>query len=59
MRADDEAEREMPERDRGPEHDPLLALSGVFESEVTDISDRHDDYIGHSLLGRSGEGDDA
>lgn len=29
--------------------DPLLKLAGVFESDVTDISDRHDEYIGESL----------
>ena len=31
------------------EDDPLLQLAGVFESDVTDVSARHDDYIGQSL----------
>jgi len=26
--------------------DPLLKLAGVFESELSDISERHDEYIG-------------
>jgi len=30
--------------------DPLLRLAGVFESDVTDISERHDDYIGQGLM---------
>jgi hypothetical protein len=29
--------------------DPLLQLAGAFESEVSDISERHDEYIGQSL----------
>lgn len=29
--------------------DPLLQLAGVFESDVTDISERHDEYIGQNL----------
>ncbi|MCB0193610.1 MAG: hypothetical protein KDJ65_16805 [Anaerolineae bacterium] len=29
-----------------PDDDPLLALAGVFEAPVTDISDLHDHYIG-------------
>ena len=29
--------------------DPLLQLAGIFESENTDISARHDDYIGQAL----------
>lgn len=30
--------------------DPLLQLAGAFESELTDISERHDEYIGQSLI---------
>ena len=30
--------------------DPLLALAGTLECEVTDIGERHDDYIGDTLL---------
>ena len=30
--------------------DPLLQLAGAFESNLTDISARHDDYLGQSLL---------
>ena len=30
--------------------DPLLRLAGRFASPVTDVSDRHDAYLGHSLL---------
>ncbi len=29
--------------------DRLLQLAGAFESEVADVSSRHDDYIGQSL----------
>ena len=29
--------------------DPLLQLAGRFASPVTDVSDRHDAYIGQSL----------
>ncbi len=29
--------------------DPLLQLAGVFESDLTDIGERHDEYIGQSL----------
>ena len=32
------------------EHDPLLALAGTLECDVTDISERHDHYIGQALL---------
>lgn len=31
--------------------DPLLALAGAFEAPMTDISERHDDYIGANLKG--------
>jgi hypothetical protein len=30
--------------------DPLLQLSGTFESDVRDVSERHDHYIGQGLL---------
>ena len=30
--------------------DRLLALAGTLECEVTDIGERHDDYIGDVLL---------
>ncbi len=30
------------------ETDPLLRLAGVLESEIPDISSRHDEYLGHS-----------
>ena len=33
--------------------DPLLQLAGSFASPVTDVSDRHDAYIGQSLQGRA------
>lgn len=32
-----------------PDEDSLLALAGVFEAPVTDISKQHDDYIGSSI----------
>jgi len=31
------------------DEDPLLQLAGAFESDTRDISERHDDYIGHNL----------
>lgn len=30
--------------------DPLLALAGTLQSDVSDISERHDDYIAAALL---------
>lgn len=30
--------------------DPLLQLAGAFESEATDLSEKHDDYIGRGLI---------
>jgi hypothetical protein len=30
-------------------NDPLLQLAGVFEAQVTDLSERHDSYIGQEL----------
>ena len=29
--------------------DPLLQLAGIFEAETSDISTRHDEYIGETL----------
>lgn len=29
--------------------DSLLQLAGIFEADVTDIAERHDDYIGQQL----------
>jgi hypothetical protein len=30
--------------------DPLLQLAGTIESDITDVADRHDYYIGEQLL---------
>ena len=30
--------------------DPLLQLAGFFESDVKDVSSRHDEYIGQGLM---------
>lgn len=30
--------------------DPLIALFGTIESPVTDVAERHDDYIGQAVL---------
>ena len=30
--------------------DPLLRLSGCFESDITDLAERHDHYIGEGVL---------
>jgi len=49
------------ERDQSPESvasrlldsslsDPLLRLSGCIESPITDLSERHDEYLGRELL---------
>ena len=35
---------------RQPERDPLLALAGTLTSDATNISERHDEYIGRALL---------
>jgi hypothetical protein len=32
------------------QQDPLLRWSGAFTAEVTDVADRHDDYLGQALL---------
>jgi len=31
------------------ENDPLLQLAGVLHADVTNISERHDEYIGQEL----------
>lgn len=31
------------------DEDPLLQLAGLFESDLTDISENHDNYIGQNL----------
>jgi hypothetical protein len=33
--------------------DPLLQLAGCFASPVTDVSDRHNAYLGQSIQGRA------
>ena len=38
--------------------DPLLGLIGTLECEATDIGERHDDYIGDTMLTELTEGDD-
>ena len=38
--------------------DSLLALAGTLECEVTDIGERHDDYIGDALLAELREDND-
>ena len=35
---------------QGEEQDPLLRWAGAFSSEVTDLAERHDDYLGDGLL---------
>ncbi len=30
--------------------DPLLKLAGMIESGVTDVAERHDDYLGEAAL---------
>lgn len=32
-----------------PLNDPLLKLAGIFDSDLTDISQHHDKYIGKAL----------
>jgi hypothetical protein len=57
----DELLRAARDRDQSPESvasrilddslsDPLLRLSGCIESPVTDLSERHDEYLGQELL---------
>ena len=47
---------ELPENDDQAEGtmsgdpDPLLALAGTLEYKATDLSERHDEYIGQTLL---------
>lgn len=38
--------------------DPLLALAGTLEYKVTDLSERHDEYIGQALLAEIQGNDD-
>ena len=38
--------------------DPLLASAGTVECEVTDIGERHDDYIGDALVAELQEDND-
>ena len=45
--------------DSSAESDPVLALSGAFESEFTDISERHDEYLGQALTAESRGNPDA
>ena len=40
------------------EPDPLLALAGTLEYEATDLSERHDEYIGKALLAEMREDND-
>ena len=35
---------------RSVSDDPLLQLAGAFESEITDLSEKHDEYIGRGLM---------
>jgi len=32
------------------EDDPLIQLFGTLESDITDIAEQHDDYIGRELV---------
>lgn len=38
--------------------DPLIALLGTLECNVTDIGERHDDYIGDALIAELWRNDD-
>jgi hypothetical protein len=38
-------------------NDPLLQLAGTLECDVTDVSERHDYYIGQALLEEMRGGD--
>ncbi len=33
--------------------DPLLQLAGIFDSDLTDISENHDKYIGQNLSSKN------
>lgn len=44
------AGRLLADRLRELDDDPLLALSGAIDSDVTDAGVRHDDYIGQALF---------
>src|SRR5574341_399935 len=37
--------------------DPLLQLAGVLESDLNDVAERHDDYLGQQLLEELNPGD--
>ena len=39
--------------------DPLLQLAGSFESDVRDVSERHDHYLGQGLIQELSPGGDA
>ena len=39
----------LPLAESGPSEDPLLALVGIIESPLSDVSRNHDQYIGESL----------
>jgi hypothetical protein len=57
----DELLRAARERDQSPESvaskildsslsDPLLRLSGCIDSPITDVAERHDEYLGRELF---------
>jgi hypothetical protein len=35
------------------DEDPLLRLAGTLSSDVTDLTERHDEYLGESILERA------
>jgi hypothetical protein len=37
------------------ESDPLIALLGSIDSDLTDVAERHDEYIGAELMRRTRE----
>ena len=38
-----------------PTDDNLLQLAGIFQSQVTDIGERHNEYVGKQLLAVNNE----
>ena len=44
---------------RAQEEDPLLRLSGIIETDIPDVSDRHDEYLGLALAGEARGGNGA
>lgn len=38
--------------------DPLIQLAGTIESDVTDVSERHDEYLGQAILDEMRGGQD-